>query len=114
MEPEGQAGGQVVRRINGREVVFDLEGYLLDSRDWTPALAQLLAREDGLDRLSERHWQVIGFLREFFSQNGRAPLNRQLRRGLGGDLMSLEKLFPGGIKRGARRWAGLPNPKSCN
>jgi tRNA 2-thiouridine synthesizing protein E len=28
-------------------------------------------------------------------------------------LMEMESLFPGGIKHGARRLAGLPNPRSC-
>jgi sulfur relay (sulfurtransferase) DsrC/TusE family protein len=28
-------------------------------------------------------------------------------------LLEIEKLFPGGIKYGARRVAGLPNPKNC-
>jgi tRNA 2-thiouridine synthesizing protein E len=28
-------------------------------------------------------------------------------------LVELESLFPGGIKKGARRLAGLPNPKTC-
>ncbi len=28
-------------------------------------------------------------------------------------LQELEGLFPGGIRMGARRLAGLPNPKTC-
>jgi sulfur relay (sulfurtransferase) DsrC/TusE family protein len=28
-------------------------------------------------------------------------------------LLELEQLFPEGIKYGARRIAGLPNPKNC-
>jgi sulfur relay (sulfurtransferase) DsrC/TusE family protein len=52
-------------------------------------------------------------LREYYLQNGRAPLNRQLKAGLGMSLMEIESLFPGGLKLGARRLAGLPNPKTC-
>jgi tRNA 2-thiouridine synthesizing protein E len=63
--------------------------------------------------LADTHWQVIRFLREYYLQNGRAPLNRQLKAGLGMSLMEIESLFPGGLKLGARRLAGLPNPKTC-
>ena len=53
------------------------------------------------------------FFREYYAYHGRSPLNRHLREGTGLSLGELERLFPGGIRLGARRLAGLPNPKSC-
>jgi len=102
-----------VRTLAGREVVFDSEGFLADSLHWTEEVARVLAQESGLEVLNDAHWQVIRFLREYYLQNGRAPLNRQLKAGLGMSLMEIESLFPGGLKLGARRLAGLPNPKTC-
>jgi len=67
----------------------------------------------GLDTFTEDHWRVLRFFREYYAANGRAPLNRQLAAGTGMRLLDLEELFPGGIRRGARRLAGLPNPKTC-
>ena len=58
-------------------------------------------------------WRVITYLREYYAHNGRAPMNRQLRDGTGLSLVELERLFPDGIRNGARRLAGLPNPRSC-
>jgi len=104
---------QQVCFIAGREIVFDPEGYLLDPTQWTEGVAQDLARESGLMVMTETHWQVIRFLREYYLQNGRAPLHRQLKAGTGLSLMEIESLFPGGLRHGARRWAGLPNPRSC-
>ena len=69
--------------------------------------------ESGLDSLNENHWLVIRFLRKFYYDNGRAPLNRQLTVGTSMSMLTIETLFPGGIKNGARRIAGLPNPKVC-
>jgi tRNA 2-thiouridine synthesizing protein E len=112
--PAGTGPLQVpVRSIAGREVVFDSEGFLADSLQWTEEVARVLAQESGLEVLTDTHWQVIRFLREYYLQNGRAPLNRQLKAGLGMSLMEIESLFPGGLKLGARRLAGLPNPKTC-
>jgi tRNA 2-thiouridine synthesizing protein E len=94
-------------------VLFDKEGFLWQPDDWSEEIAEALARESGLDSLDENHWRVINFLREFYYYNGRAPLNRQLVAGTAISLLAIEKLFPGGIKYGARRIAGLPNPKNC-
>jgi tRNA 2-thiouridine synthesizing protein E len=104
---------QQVRSIAGRQIVFDSDGYLLDPAQWTEEVAQDLARESGLTALNDTHWRVMRFLREYYLQNGRAPLHRHLKSGTGLSLMEIESLFPGGLKRGARRWAGLPNPRSC-
>jgi tRNA 2-thiouridine synthesizing protein E len=112
--PAGPEALQVqVRSFAGREIVFDSEGFLSDFRQWTEEVAQTLAQESGLEALTDTHWQVIRFLREYYLQNGRAPLHRELKKGTGMSLLEIESLFPGGIKQGARRLAGLPNPKTC-
>jgi len=101
------------RRIAGREVVFDNEGFLWTVDDWSEEVAAALATEAGLASLTDTHWKVLHFLRRYYHDNGRAPLNRQLAAGTEMPLLELQELFPGGIRRGARRMAGLPNPKTC-
>ena len=65
---------------------------------------------EGLDAV---HWEVIRFMRAYYAHHGRAPMNKDLKQGTGMPLLQLEGLFPEGIRRGARRLAGLPNPKAC-
>lgn len=104
----------VVRTIGQREIVFDKEGFINDFKDWSEEVCLVLAGECGLNELTETQWRVLRFLREFYGGHGRAPLNSQLKKGTGMSLLELEALFPGGIKNGARRLAGLPNPKTCD
>jgi TusE/DsrC/DsvC family sulfur relay protein len=111
-QPETGAGLHT-RVIAGREVLFDGDGFLHDFADWSDELFEALAHECGLLEIEERHWRVVRFMREFYASNGRAPLNRQLTAGTGMRLLELEGAFPNGIKYGARRMAGLPNPKGC-
>jgi len=105
---------QKVRVLAGREITFDGEGFFWDPHQWSEGAAEVLAKEGGLTELSETQWMILRFLREYYFQNGRAPLNRQIKQGTGISLMEMEALFPGGIKYGARRLAGLPNPKTCS
>lgn len=102
-----------IRKIAGRRIVFDGKGFMRHPEDWAEAVARHLAAESGLSELNRTHWQVIHFMRDYYFYHGRAPMNRDLKKGLGMTLMALEALFPGGIRDGARRVAGLPNPKSC-
>lgn len=102
------------RVIAGSEYLFDKEDFLWRPQDWTEALAEALAAECGIEKMSEDQWRLVRFLREYYFYNGRAPLNKDLKAGLGMSVMDLECLFPGGIKRGARRVAGLPNPRTCS
>ena len=101
------------RIVAGRRILFDNEGFLWNMEDWTEEVAKTLADESGLREMTETHWRVIRFMRDYFVDQGRAPLNARLKSGLGMTLMELERLFPEGIRRGARKIAGLPNPKSC-
>ncbi len=108
-----QAHNQAIRVIDGKEVLFDEEGFLINPESWTEPIAEALATETGLQSLTDSQWEMIHFLRSFYFANGRAPLNRDIRKQTGLSLLELERLFPGGIRHGARRLAGLPNPKSC-
>jgi dissimilatory sulfite reductase related protein len=115
-EPHDLRPGDVHQKfcvLAGRKVLLDKEGFLWHVDDWTEEIAEVLASECGIETLNASQWRVIRFLREFFAYHGRSPLNRDLKAGLGMNLMELEALFPGGIRHGARRVAGLPNPRSC-
>jgi TusE/DsrC/DsvC family sulfur relay protein len=112
--PENTGLTPVVRIIGQREVVFDNEGFLHDFSDWDEELYRFLAAECGLAESDERHFRVILFLRDYYAGHGRAPLNNQLKKGTAMSLLEIEALFPGGIKNGARRLAGLPNPQTCS
>ena len=112
-EDSTQAHDQKIRVIDGKEVIFDEEGFLINPESWTETIAEALATETGLPSLTGRQWEMIYFLRSFYLSNGRAPLNRDIKKQTGLSLLELERLFPGGIQDGAGRLAGRPNPKSC-
>ena len=111
--PDPQGTGSRYRTIAGREVLFDGEGFLWNPFDWDEDIAVGLAAQMGIPAMSDQQWMVVRFLREYYAENGRSPLNRPLAKGVGMPLLELEQLFPEGIKYGARRIAGLPNPKNC-
>lgn len=113
MSRSDQGRDRHLRWIAGRQLYLDWENFLWDSDDWSEAVALALARESGLETLTPTQWQVIRFMRDFYSYHGRAPMNKEIKQGTGLSLMALERLFPQGIKAGAKRLAGLPNPKAC-
>lgn len=102
-----------LRNIAGRDIYFDWEGFFWDPEEWSEEAAGELAGECGIDSLNASQWKVIRFMREFYFYHGRAPMNKDLKEGTGLPLMTLESMFPQGIRLGARRLAGLPNPKAC-
>jgi TusE/DsrC/DsvC family sulfur relay protein len=110
---DGSASGHRIRLLGGREVLVDQEGFLVDPQAWSEEAAQDMAREEGIGGLGEAHWKVIRFLRSYYLTYGKAPLSREIRKGVEMSLLEIESLFPGGIRAGARRLAGLPNPRGC-
>lgn len=102
-----------LRTVAGYDIYFDWEEFFWDPLDWKEAIAIELAIEMGIPVLSSKQWQVIKFMREYYFYHGRSPMNKDLKKGTGMFLLELERLFPDGIRLGARRLAGLPNPKAC-
>lgn len=109
----GQTGGVKPRTISGRTILFNWQGYIVNFQDWDEEVARELARERGLEVLTEDHWRALRFLREYYSFNGRMPLNRELRENTGLSLIQIESLFPGGFKKQAPYIAGLPLVTTC-
>ncbi len=110
---EAAVRSRVARVVAGRSVYFDDEGFFWDSDDWTETAALELARERGMPGIDKAQWRVIRYMRDYYGHHGRAPMNKDLRAGTGLTLLELERLFPDGIRLGARVLAGLPNPQTC-
>ncbi|MFV8571011.1 TusE/DsrC/DsvC family sulfur relay protein [Marinobacter sp. SBS5] len=96
------------------------EGFLEDATDWTPKAATTIAAEDDIT-LNENHWEIIEFLREFYSAHEMSPPSNRLfvkavKDALGeekGNSIYLMKLFPGTPAKTACKIAGLPRPTNC-
>ena len=101
------------RTIAGIDVQFDGEGFFMEPAQWTEQIFEVLAREAGIEKISEDQRKVVYFIRKFYLEQGRPPLNHHLKIGTGISLMELEALFPGGINSGVRRLAGMRGPKGC-
>ena len=91
-----------------RQPLFDADGFLLEGERWSPALAEELAGEVGIDRLDETHWAVIRLVRERYFSLGSLPVMRLVCRAAGLDPHRAHHLFPS--CRSLWRIAGLPHP----
>ena len=105
--------------INGQTIETDEEGYLEDLSDWTPEIATAMALAEDVD-LSEDHWGIINFLREYYEEYQIAPAVRLLTKAVGkkmgkdkGNSKYLYSLFPYGPGKQACKYAGLPKPTGC-
>ena len=94
-------------------VAVDAEGFLLDPKDWTPELGASIARENGIDPLTERHWQVITYMRDTYLETGTAPSIRTLGKASGVPIKELYELFPKGPAKLAAKIGGIPKPRGC-
>ena len=94
-------------------IELDDHGHMIESEQWNEKVAEALAEAEGLSRLTEDHWVVIDFLREYHEEHGTAPMIRVLVKATGLSLQKIYELFPSGPGKGACRVAGLPRPDSC-
>jgi tRNA 2-thiouridine synthesizing protein E len=105
--------------VNGKTYETDEEGYLANLSDWNADVADRMATADDCD-LSEYHWEVINFLRDYYEEYQIAPAVRVLTKAIGkrlgkdkGNSKFLYELFPYGPAKQACKYAGLPKPTGC-
>ena len=106
-------------QFEGKNIEVDEEGYLQNLDDWTKGLAEQMATQDGIT-LSEAHWEVINFLRDYYQKYQIAPmikiLVKEIAKVMGpekGNTKYLYELYPAGPAKQACRYAGLPKPTGC-
>lgn len=94
-------------------IELDQDGHLANREDWTKELARELAEMEGIGTLTDRHWEVINYIRDEFDKKGDAPSIRKLTKESGVSMKELYELFPKGPAKKAAKIAGLPKPKGC-
>ncbi len=97
----------------GKTIQLDEDGHLANMEDWSEDLAKELAKQEGIEELTEKHWAVINFLRKEYQENGSVPSIRKLTKQSGVNTKELYQLFPKGPAKKAAKIAGLPKPKGC-
>ena len=68
---------------------MDRDGYLVDTQKWTKEIAAILARAEIEQELTEDHWRVIDFLRQYYLEWESAPPVRMVVRRTGLPLRDL-------------------------
>jgi tRNA 2-thiouridine synthesizing protein E len=104
--------------VEGSTLAVDFEGYLVDPMQWTEKVAEELARQEGV-ALTDEHWVVIRFVREYYEQHHIAPDARHVMKHLAATKGAgkagrndLFVLFPYGYVKQACKIAGMRKPRA--
>lgn len=105
--------------FEGREYPTDAQGFLLDRLSWSAELGTLMAALEGVT-LTDEHWEIIHYFREYYEDYNIPPpmriVIRVFRKAFGEENANsryLHSLFPEGPTKSASKFAGLPKPKNC-
>jgi len=100
-----------------KEINIDDAGFLQNSSDWNEEFASETAQKFNLF-LTNDHWEVIKFIRNYYTEHNRVPELRKLlkvfKTSYGNDKSSrkyIYNLFPYGYGQQACRIAGMRQPK---
>jgi tRNA 2-thiouridine synthesizing protein E len=109
----------IVLSYENNIIATDKQGYLLNHLVWQENLALVMARNDEFE-LTEAHWEVINFVRQFYLTYNTSPAIRALTKAMKAEFGEakassryLYKLFPEGPAKQATKYAGLPKPARC-
>lgn len=104
--------------VNGQTLEADANGFLLNVEEWSEAVAQVIAEKEGIE-LTEKHWDVINYLRdEYLNDGGKQPNMRTIVKAMqekwddkSVDTKAIYHLFPVNPDKQASRIGGLPDTK---
>ncbi|HVB29135.1 MAG TPA: TusE/DsrC/DsvC family sulfur relay protein [Terriglobia bacterium] len=100
-------------QCEGKVYDVDEDGFLQDPGLWNDDVAKDFMSTEGISELTEDHWKVIHYIRNYYLQFGIAPMVRKVCKQTGFTLKEIYNLFPSGPAKGACKLAGLPKPTGC-
>src|SRR3972149_6282170 len=95
------------------DIEIDEDGFIQEPDRWNESVAVALAVTEGVNDLTDRHWKLVRYLRDYYLKFGGAPLIRKLCKDTGFKLNEVYEMFPTGPAQGACKVAGLPKPTGC-
>lgn len=95
------------------KIEVDEDGFMDEPTAWNEEVAKALATTEGVAEMSERHWKLVHYLRDYYLKFGIAPMIRKLCKETGFSLKEVYELFPSGPAKGACKVAGLAKPTGC-
>jgi len=110
--------------VAGQNLALDPEGYLVNLDEWSPEVAQALAKDEALE-LRDEHWELIELIRQFYAEFDHSPAMRPLVKYIslhlgkdkGRSIYLMQQLPPndktGSPPKRLARIAGLPKPDNC-
>jgi tRNA 2-thiouridine synthesizing protein E len=99
--------------LGGKEIEIDEDGFIQDPEAWDENVAKDLAKTEEVEEMTEEHWKLVNYLRDYYMKFQIAPMIRKLCKETGLDLKRIYELFPSGPAKGACKVAGLPKPTGC-
>lgn len=92
-----------------KQYCVDVRGFLVDPDAWDVHYAMHRALEMNIPqgKLTDKHWQVIEYLRDVFKKEKRIPTIYEICENCLMEIEDLESLFPNGYHRGVLKIAGL-------
>ena len=104
-------------KIDDKTIETTNAGFLVNPEDWNVEVARVMAKNEALE-LTERHWDVISYLRdEYFDNHANLPNVRTMVKALSKrweekiSAKDLFELFPDNPSKQGGRIAGLPESK---
>ena len=94
-------------------VEVDDDGFMTRPEEWNETVALALATTEGIEELTEDHWKLMNYIRQYHAEFGVAPMVRKLCKDTGFKLKEIYRLFPSGPAQGACKVAGLEKPTGC-
>ncbi|MDR2492410.1 MAG: TusE/DsrC/DsvC family sulfur relay protein [Coriobacteriales bacterium] len=98
--------------VGDRHLLLDEDGFLDDATQWDEEVAHKLAELEEIE-LTEEHWKIINYLRDYYQEFNVAPMVRKMLKDTGKSQSEIYELFPSGPGKGACKIAGLMKPTGC-
>ncbi len=96
-------------------IEVDEDGFMQEPEKWNEEVAAALGTTEGVDDLTDDHWKVVNYLRDYYLQFGVAPMIRKLCKQTGFQLKEIYELFPSGPAKAPVRSPACRNPRAaCN